>query len=40
MFRDLPPMSAAAFRDDQDHSVDPEASFDAYERTPAPGDGR
>jgi hypothetical protein len=32
MFRDVPPMSAEAFRADQDHCADTEAYFDAYER--------
>jgi hypothetical protein len=39
-FRDLPPMSAAAFRDDRDGLADSEAHFDAYERSREPSDGR
>jgi hypothetical protein len=40
MFRDLPPMSAATFRDDRDGFADSEAHFDAYERSREPADGR
>jgi hypothetical protein len=39
MFRDLPPMSAAAFRADQDRYADGEARFDAYERACEAGEG-
>lgn len=39
MFQDLPPMSAAAFRADQDRYADGEARFDAYERAREPGEG-
>jgi hypothetical protein len=39
MFQDLPPMSATAFRDDQERYADAEASFDAYERARRPEDG-
>jgi hypothetical protein len=37
LFQDLPPMSAEAFRDDQERYADPEAHFDAYERGPESG---
>jgi hypothetical protein len=39
MFQGLPPMSAEAFRADQDRYADAEASFDAYERADTPRDG-
>jgi hypothetical protein len=39
MFRDLPAMSAVAFRDDQDRYADTEAHFDAYERAREPEAG-
>jgi len=39
LFQDLPPMSAEAFRTDQDRYADTEAYFDAYGRAPAPEDG-
>lgn len=39
LFQDLPPMSADTFRADQDRYADAEAYFDAYGRSPAPGDG-
>ncbi|MGH3250328.1 MAG: hypothetical protein ACRDOI_29565, partial [Trebonia sp.] len=39
LFQDLPPMSAEAFRDDQDRYADSEAYFDAYERRPGSGSG-
>jgi hypothetical protein len=39
LFQDLPPMSADASRADQDSYTDPEAYFDAYDRSPAPEDG-
>ncbi len=32
LFQDLPPMSAEAFRADQERYADTEARFDAYER--------
>jgi hypothetical protein len=38
IFQDLPPMSAAEFRADQDRYADTEAYFDAYERTDGPAD--
>ena len=39
VFQDLPPMSAEAFRADQDRYADAEAYFDAYERDREPEDG-
>ena len=39
LFQDLPPMSAEAFRADQDRYADAEAYFDAYERAHKPEDG-
>jgi len=39
LFQDLPPMSAEAFRADQDRYADTEAYFDAYGHVPAPEDG-
>ena len=39
VFQDLPPMSAEAFRADQDRYADAEAYFDAYERIHGPEDG-
>jgi hypothetical protein len=39
MFQDLPPMSAAAFRDDQERYATAEASFDADERAREPEGG-
>jgi hypothetical protein len=38
MFQDLPPMSAAAFRDDQERYVEPRSFFDADERAREPED--
>ncbi|MGO9079154.1 MAG: hypothetical protein ACLQDY_08940 [Streptosporangiaceae bacterium] len=39
MFQDLPPMSAEAFRADQDRYADAQAHFDAYERVREAEDG-
>jgi hypothetical protein len=39
VFRGLPPMSAEAFRADQDRYADTEAYFDAYERVHEPEGG-
>jgi hypothetical protein len=39
VFQDLPPMSAEAFRADQDRYADTEAYFDVYERRHESGDG-
>lgn len=39
LFRDLPPMSAEAFRADQDRYLDSDAHFDAYERASGPEGG-
>ena len=39
LFQGLPPMSAEAFRADQDRYFDTEARFDAYERANGPEDG-
>ena len=39
VFQDLPPISAEAFRADQDRYADTEAYFDAYGRVAAPEDG-
>jgi len=39
LFQDLPPMSAEAFRADQDRYADTQAYLDAYGRVPAPEDG-
>jgi hypothetical protein len=36
LFQDLPPMSAEAFRADQDRYVDTKVHFDAYERAQRP----
>nr|MDT0666742.1 hypothetical protein [Micromonospora sp. DSM 115978] len=39
VFQDLPPMSAEAFRADQDRYVDARAYFDAYDRVHDAEDG-
>jgi hypothetical protein len=39
LFHDLPPMSTEQFRADQGRYADPEAHFDAYDRSPGSEDG-
>ena len=39
LFGDLPPMSAADFRAEQDRYADSDAYFDAYSRAGDPGEG-
>jgi hypothetical protein len=40
LFQGLPPMSAEAFRADQDRYADTEAHFDAYDRVHRSEDGK